>query len=369
MPKIDSKDFENEPENISKVVNHILTPLLPLAYFATGISIWMITIEASGYYFREVFQNILDYKYIWVMFFEIWLYYSLSSLILFWTAFLIALSIFKNSKIQSRTKYICRGGRIFSYNSAAEWLYSIFFTIMIFVLIFLIIFKLTIFADIGVGFNMYHIIIAISIVSIAIFLALRTHGNNKLYTLMYILSHKKYLYTPIAVSLIISATVGISVPVSDYKKGYGLSCDSLYSVRNYSNNGEEYIFSNKQNIGHITPYMLEYKESSKLERWEQKKYESFKKDHNIDNELLSYPVDKNNPVSIKFLKLKDEGENIRVLITDVRKVREPYSNEPKISDPNLLNEPVVVTIPKKDLSGLGDNGNDVDKLCKKGGYK
>ena len=95
----------------------------------------------------------------------------------------------------------------------------------------------------------------------------------------FLISDRRAFYAAFTAPLIITLIISLLAPIYNYKKGYGLSCDALSSARNYSNDGEEYIFSNKKNIddqdiGNITPDMLEHKESSR--------------------------VDKDNPISIKL---------------------------------------------------------------------
>ena len=56
-----------------------------------------------------------------------------------------------------------------------------------------------------------------------------------------------------------------------------------------------------------------------------------------------------------------------MLITDVRKVYQSNYAEPMVTT-NLLSNPVVITVPKKDLIGSGDGSNSVEKLCTKDRY-
>lgn len=362
MVKADTKSPENHSHGILKIFKYISPLAILYAYYAIGMYIWISTLKSSSYYISDVFPsllNITSHINLWTNFLEISLYYTLSLLIPFWIQFVIILTIY-NKLPNLNLGYVLE-------------ILSGMFTF--FAWIFILVILKEIFKDTQEGSSLIHLGSVIIFIILASILAFNIQATEyKPYNLKVLFSDKKLLHFIIITSLVVTAFISLFLPIYDYNKGYGLSCDALSSARNYSKDGEEYIFSNRQNIddqdiGNITPNMLEHKESSNNSKWEQDKYNEFRYSRwAVSEKILSSPVNKDNPISIKFLNLKDEGDDIRILITDVRKIYESNSHNPKVNNINLLSNPVVITVPKNDLLGRGDGGNGVEKFCVKDRY-
>lgn len=328
MTKASIENSKNPSCGILKIFKYISPLVFLYIYYAIGMYTWMSAIESSRYYFSELLPNMQDSINLWINIFKISLFYILPLLIPFWVQFFITFTVY---------------GKLKHFHMPLSIVSSLF-AYSVYAVISVILNKL--FKDIQGGPVGWYIIIAafISIVCATLLAAWLQRFEKKHYS--FLISDRRAFYAAFTAPLIITLIISLLAPIYNYKKGYGLSCDALSSARNYSNDGEEYIFSNKKNIddqdiGNITPDMLEHKESSR--------------------------VDKDNPISIKFLKLKDEGDSIRMLMTDVRKVYVSNYAKPVVTT-NLLSNPVVITVPKKDLIGSGDGSNSVEKFCTKDGY-
>lgn len=328
MTKASIENSKNPSCGILKIFKYISPLVFLYIYYAIGMYTWMSAIESSRYYFSELLPNMQDSINLWINIFKISLFYILPLLIPFWVQFFITFTVY---------------GKLKHFHMPLSIVSSLF-AYSVYAVISVILNKL--FKDIQGGPAGWYIIIAafISIVCATLLAAWLQRFEKKHYS--FLISDRRAFYAAFTAPLIITLIISLLAPIYNYKKGYGLSCDALSSARNYSNDGEEYIFSNKKNIddqdiGNITPDMLEHKESSR--------------------------VDKDNPISIKFLKLKDEGDSIRMLMTDVRKVYVSNYAKPVVTT-NLLSNPVVITVPKKDLIGSGDGSNSVEKFCTKDGY-
>ena len=328
MTKASIENSKNPSCGILKIFKYISPLVFLYIYYAIGMYTWMSAIESSRYYFSELLPNMQDSINLWINIFKISLFYILPLLIPFWVQFFITFTVY---------------GKLKHFHMPLSIVSSLF-AYSVYAVISVILNKL--FKDIQGGPVGWYIIIAafISIVCATLLAAWLQRFEKKHYS--FLISDRRAFYAAFTAPLIITLIISLLAPIYNYKKGYGLSCDALSSARNYSNDGEEYIFSNKKNIddqdiGNITPDMLEHKDSSR--------------------------VDKDNPISIKFLKLKDEGDSIRMLMTDVRKVYVSNYAKPVVTT-NLLSNPVVITVPKKDLIGSGDGSNSVEKFCTKDGY-
>lgn len=328
MTKASIENSKNPSCGILKIFKYISPLVFLYIYYAIGMYTWMSAIESSRYYFSELLPNMQDSINLWINIFKISLFYILPLLIPFWVQFFITFTVY---------------GKLKHFHMPLSIVSSLF-AYSVYAVISVILNKL--FKDIQGGPVGWYIIIAafISIVCATLLAAWLQRFEKKHYS--FLISDRRAFYAAFTAPLIITLIISLLAPIYNYKKGYGLSCDALSSARNYSNDGEEYIFSNKKNIddqdiGNITPDMLEHKESSR--------------------------VDKDNPISIKFLKLKDEDDSIRMLMTDVRKVYVSNYAKPVVTT-NLLSNPVVITVPKKDLIGSGDGSNSVEKFCTKDGY-
>ena len=357
MTKIGIEGSENPSRGILKIFKYISPLVFLCIYYAISMYIWMFTIESSRYYFSDFLPNIHIQNSInlWINIFKISLFYILPLLIPFWVQFLISFTVY--GKLKHLHKTLSGVSGLFAY----------------FVSGFITVILNKLFKDMQGAPEWWYIFAVFISIFCAILLAnwLQCSGE-KHYGLRFLISDRRVFYAVFVAPLIITLIISLLAPIYNYKKGYGLSCDALSSARNYSNDGEEYIFSNKKNIddqdiGSITPNMLEHKESSGNSKREENKYDEFHSRQEISDNLLSSTVDKDNPISIKFLKLKDEGDSIIMLITDVRKVYQSNYAEPMVTT-NLLSNPVVITVPKKDLIGSGDGSNSVEKLCTKDRY-
>lgn len=356
MTKASIENSKNPSCGILKIFKYISPLVFLYIYYAIGMYTWMSAIESSRYYFSELLPNMQDSINLWIDIFKISLFYILPLLIPFWVQFFITFTVY---------------GKLKHFHMPLSIVSSLF-AYSVYAVISVILNKL--FKDMQGGPAGWYIIIAafISIVCATLLAAWLQRFEKKHYS--FLISDRRAFYAAFTAPLIITLIISLLAPIYNYKKGYGLSCDALSSARNYSNDGEEYIFSNRQNIddqdiGNITPNMLEHKESSDNSKWEQDKYNEFRYSRwAVSEKILSSPVNKDNPISIKFLKLKDEGDDIRILITDVRKIHESNSHNPKANNINLLSNPVVITVPKNDLLGRGDGGNGVEKFCVKDRY-
>lgn len=335
MTKADIEKSKNPSCGILKIFKYISPLVFLYIYYAIGMYIWMSAIESSRYYFSELLPNMQDSINLWINIFKISLFYILPLLIPFWVQFFITFTVY--GKLKHFHMLLSIVFHMLLSIVSGLFAYSVYAVISV------ILNKL--FKDMQGGpAGWYIIAVFISIACATVLAAWLQRFEKKHYS--FLISDRRAFYTAFAAPLIITLIISLLAPIHNYKEGYGLSCDALSSARNYSNDGEEYIFSNKKNIddqdiGNITPDMLEHKDSSR--------------------------VDKDNPISIKFLKLKDEGDSIRMLITDVRKVYVSNYAKPVVTT-NLLSNPVVITVPKKDLMGSGDGSNSVEELCTKDGY-
>ena len=373
-----SEESEYRTRGKSKIIQIYLVSIrsfITIFYIPISVFIWVCGLGAYDSYFRDILTNIRENS-IYSMILEISTYYILYSLIIFWVQFFMIFTLYSSRKIEEFEKLDTYRGKIYLSNYPCT---NISIGIYIFNISFLstgllLTLKHFFFTDVRVGHDIQYILfITLIIMVVASWLAIRA-SRYRLPNLKYILLDKQIFTIPFLTSLVISLVFSLYASSKDYEKGYGLSCDTLYSARNYSENGEEYIFSNKQNIGdqdieNITPNMLEHKEPLGNSKWEQEKYNEFRYSRGaVSEKVLSSPVNKEKPIRIKFLKLKDEGDDMRILITDVRKIYESNSHNPKPNDINLLSNPVVITVPKKDLLGRGDGGNGVKKFCVKDSY-
>ena len=337
-----------------------LTSFMVAFYIPISASIWAYNLGASDSYFREILPNIHEDS-IHSMIFEISLYYILFLFIIFWIQFLMIFALRSSEKIEKFTKLTIDRGKMRPINHPLE-IISIFICILTFLLSIAIhpTLQRFFFADVREGFDIVCILfITIIVIAIASYFALRG-VRNQLLNLESLPSKKQLFTIALLASLIVSSIFGLFASSRHYKKGYGLSCDYLSSIQKYKKDGEEYIFSNQKNIGLINPKTFEKEEYKK------------NKIATLSDEQFNLPINGKNPIRIKFLQLKEEGENIRILITDVRRFYNSDSSDSpddktnRISYLNLLSEPVIVTVPKGDLIGKGNKENGVENLCKNG---
>lgn len=349
MSITDSEESEYRTKGKSiKISLASIQSFMALFYIPISAFIWVYNLGASDSYFREIFPNIVEPS-IYSMILEISLYYILFSFIIFWIQFLMIFALRSSEKIEKFTKLTIDRGKMRLINYPREMI-SIFTYIFTFLLSIAIHSTLQrfFFADVREGFDIVCILFITSIV-IAIASCFASRGSKKqLFTIAFL------------ASLIVSSAFGLFASSGHYKKGYGLSCDYLSSIQKYKKDGEEYIFSNQKNIGFINPKTFEKEEYKK------------NKLVILSDEQFDLPINRENPIRIKFLQLKEEGENIRILITDVRRFYNsdssdsPNNKNNRFSNLNLLSEPVIVTVPKGDLIGKGNKENGVENLCKNG---